>query len=167
MFSSLVIGDKHSKCMLVLILVVLTVVAGCTRRGGGDTSDPCRCPTLVETAPTIDFIGDGQTPIKVSSNWLTGPRPLSVGLEYNVAYSDERVIEIAERFTDAGFTTNTDLEPPLKLSPHFVEDEWEAVIDGVTRDGVGSIRIVVRIVEPDRDAAETLAPLIDALGTIP
>jgi len=128
---------------------------------------PCRCPTLVETAPTIDFIGDGQKPIEVTSNWAGDPRPLSVWLRYGVAYSDEKVIEITERFIRAGFETDSRLDLPLRDPVLFTEDDWEVVIGGVTRDGIDRIRVVVHIVEPDRDAAETLAPLMDALGTVP
>jgi len=143
----------------------MTVVAGCTRRGGGDTSDPCRCPTLVETAPTIDFIGDGQTPIKVTSNWAPGSRPLQVDIEYKIAHSDEKAIEIAERFVAAGYESVTAIELPLRRSPHFVEDDWEVYVRGTGAGG--NIMIRLTIVEPDRDAAETLAPLMDAMGTVP
>jgi len=155
----------NRKLVLMAVLVAMTVVAGCTRRGVGDTSDPCRCPTLVETAPTIDFIGDGQKPIDVESNWAGDPRPLQVDLAYNIPSSGEAAIEIAERFIDAGFETDSKLELPLRDSPHFVEDEWEVYVTGTGAGG--SIMIRLLIVEPDRNAAETLALLMDALGTVP
>ncbi|KAA3638850.1 MAG: hypothetical protein DWP92_05520 [Armatimonadetes bacterium] len=98
---------------------------------------------------------------------MGGPRPLSVDLSYGLAYSDEKVIEIAHRFIDAGFDTATKLELPLRESPHFVEDDWEVYVAGTETDQGTRIRIRLYLVEPDRDAAEVLTPLAEALGTVP
>lgn len=46
-----------------------------------------------------------------------------------------------------------------------MEDDWEVYVRGTGAGG--SITIRLRIVEPDRDAVETLARLADALGTVP
>lgn len=88
-----------------LVLMMGLLASACVRFAGDVAGSRCECPILIETAPTIDFIGDGQTPIRVSSYLAEDPRPLQVDLMYNIAYSDETVIEIAERFVDAGFET--------------------------------------------------------------
>ncbi|NHZ70848.1 MAG: hypothetical protein GWP18_04330 [Proteobacteria bacterium] len=153
----------NRKLVLMAVLVAMTVVSGCT--GKWETGDTCKCPNLIKTAPTIDFIGDGQIPIRVIDGSAPGSRPLQVDLVYAAEYSDVVLVEIAERFIDAGFETDSKLELPLRDPVFFTEDQWEVVIGG-TGSG-GNIRIRVRIVEPDRDAAEALALLMDALGTVP
>ncbi len=64
---------KLTKVSIVIITVALMVVSGCARRGGGDTSDPCRCPTLVE----VDIVSVTGQPV--------GVEQLFDGYDYNAA----------------------------------------------------------------------------------
>ncbi|KAA3638851.1 MAG: hypothetical protein DWP92_05525 [Armatimonadetes bacterium] len=137
------------------LLAVAVVLMGASCEGYRfESSDPCRCPTLVETAPTIDFVGDGQTPGTVTSSWAGGPRPLVVGLRYDAVDVQGMQRVVAERMMSAGFQHDI-----VNDEDHFASDEWEVY--------VGGARVLVMIVEPDRDAAEALAPLAEALGTVP
>ncbi|KAA3636523.1 MAG: hypothetical protein DWP92_09425 [Armatimonadetes bacterium] len=61
---------------------------------------------------------------------------------------------VAERMMRAGFQHDI-----VNDEDHFVSDEWEVSIDGARVRGM--------IAEPDRNAAETFAPLSEALGTVP
>ncbi len=144
-----------------LLAVFMLVASACTIVG--DVTYGCDCPNLEATATSIDWIGDGTIPDEVSSGLRGDPAKLRVSVFYNTPDFIEVQIQVEERLREAGFTV-TD---PTPFSGLIEEDEWSMSVTTSGTEDDPMVGISVLIVDDDARAAELLAPLVDALGTLP
>ncbi len=147
---------------LSIIVVFMLVVSACTWNWG-DPSGLCECPNLEATATSIDWIGDGTVPDEILGSSTGDPAEMRVAVLYNSPDRIELQIKVEERLRDAGFAV-TD---PTPFSGLVEEDEWSVSVTTSGSEENPRISIVVMIVDDDARAAEILAPLVDALGTLP
>ena len=146
--------------LLVLVVVMSLVSAACLVPGDGETDDPCRCPNLEAVAPTIDWIGRGEEPVTVLSNF--GREGFRHRVDLHYASSDELVdLDAAVmRLSAAGFRRTDDGDQSFRA------DEWLVLLKASGTDEQPLVVLFVEITDDER-AAEILQPLLDALGTVP
>jgi hypothetical protein len=151
--------------VLSLVAVLMLVVSACTIVG--DVSTGCGCPNLEATATSIDWIGDGTVPDEIQSSFQDSfqgdPAEMKVTVFYNTPDFIEVQIEVEERFRTVGFDV-------VETTPYIgiVEsEEWLVSVSPSGGEENPRVAIFVRIVGDDARAAEILAPLVDALGTLP
>ena len=150
---------------LVLVLALASIAAACDRADlaykecGSD-----RCVNLQTTVSSIDWLGDGTPPDAVESSYPGEP---DFPLQTNVWYEDPTDAEatrqdIVRRLKEAEFV-------PVAEGPRgarFRGMEWQVTV-GVIGSDPPLVMVTVDIVDDDARAAEILAPIVDALGTIP
>lgn len=154
------------RLLLFGVVLILSALTSSCIVWGYDTGDLCRCPTLIETASSIDWIGDGERPAEVTSWSGTESYPLEVDLVYDDAFSDEAVVAIAQRLIGAGYSPVNEIVLPLSRSIRFEEEDWEVAFGGVALEEGSFVRVRVYVVKPDRRADEVLAPLAEVLGMV-
>ena len=147
--------------LLSIIVVFMLVVSACV--SGGDPSGWCECPNLEATATSIDWIGDGTVPDEVSSGVRSDLDQLRVTILYNTPDRIEVQIEVEERLREAGF----DVVETTPYIGFIEEEEWSVTVGTAGNEDDPKVGISVLIVDDDARAAELLAPLVDALGTLP
>ena len=148
--------------ILSLAAVFMVVVSAC-RVEPGDPGASCECPNLEATATSIDWIGDGTVPDEIQSSSLGDPAQLMLTVSYNTPDRIEVQVEVEDRLRDAGFTV-TD---PTPFIGYIEEEEWAVTVRTAGNEENPMFGVVVKIVDDDARAAEILAPLVDALGTLP
>lgn len=155
----------------ILMLVVVLVAAACADDvviigdpGSGRVCEIGQCDTLEATGSTIDWLGDGTPPDKIQSSYgVQAGVPLRTDLWYEgLADAEADWEQTMDRLRDAGFSIPVDAS-----SVHGEGDEWR--IRGRVLDGYSPpmLEVTVDMVDDDARAAEILAPITDALGTIP
>ena len=151
--------------MLSLTAVLMVVLSACTIVG--DVGTGCNCPNLEATATSIDWIGDGTVPDEIRSSFQDSfqgnPAEMRVAVLYNTPDRIEVQVQVEERLREAGF----DVTDPTPFSGLIEEDEWSMSVTTSGTEENPRVSIVVMIVGDDARAAELLAPLVDALGTLP
>ncbi len=147
--------------LLSIIVVFMLVVSACV--SGGDPSGWCECPNLEATATSIDWIGDGTVPDEVSSGVRSDLDQLRVTIFYNTPDRIEVQVQVEERLREAGF----DVTDPTPFLGRIDRDEWTVIVATSGSEDDPMVGISVLIVDDDARAAELLAPLVDALGTLP
>ena len=160
-------SSTRRRLRVVSLLAVFMLVASACRVEPGDPGGGCNCPNLEATATSIDWIGDGTVPDEIRSSFQDSfqgdPAEMNVFVLYNTPDRIEVQIQVEERLRQAGF----DVVETTPFGADIEGDEWTV---GVTTSGGEEnprIAIFVRIVDDDARAAEILAPLVDALGTLP
>ncbi len=147
---------------VVALLAVLTLVASaCTIVG--DVSTGCDCPNFEATATSIDWIGDGTAPDEIRSNIEFDPPGLQLIVLYNTPDFVELQVQVEDRLRQLGFTVE-DTTPFIGVAQG---NEWTVAIRTAGSEDSPMLGISVLIVDDDARAAEILAPLVDALGTVP
>ncbi len=148
--------------LLSIIVVFMLVVSACTWNWG-DPSGLCECPNLEATATSIDWIGDATVPDEILSGVRYDPDQLRLTILYNSPDFIELQVEVEDRLRDAGFTV-TD---PTPFVGYIEEDEWSLSVTTSGTEDDPKVSVSLLMVDDDARAAEILAPLVDALGTLP
>ncbi len=152
----------------IVLLAALAVIAAACDSGEHfvDECGPDRCGNLQATVERIDWLGDSTPPDTTES--LAGVEP-DLPLQTNVWFSDlpdaeATRQEIVGRLEDAGFRTVAEGGG----GSQFRGTEWQTTIAVIFGEGpLDNVQVTVDIVDDDARAAEILAPISDALGTIP
>lgn len=160
-------GPRTIKPLLLTVAILAVVATGCYS-SRSETGDPCMCPNLEAVAASIDWLGDGTPPSDSDTTYQGSEDPLV--LAARVSYADvgegpAAQAAIAQRMIDAGFTLTDDTGGKWV----FETDEWlvRVRLTKESNDATESYPWVwVQIGDDDR-AAEILAPITNALGTIP
>ncbi|VAV93695.1 hypothetical protein MNBD_ACTINO02-1015 [hydrothermal vent metagenome] len=147
--------------LLSLIAVFMLVVSACV--SVGDPTEFCQCPELEATAASIDWIGDDTAPDEVSRSTSVAPLELAVIVSYNTPDRTEAQAQVEERLREAGF----DVVETTPFGGRIEGDEWSVHVQTSGSEEDQEVAIFVSIVDDDARAAEILAPLVDALGTLP
>ncbi len=151
--------------VLSLAAVFMLVVSACTIVG--DVSTGCGCPNLEATAGSIDWVGDGTVPDEMQSSFQDSfqgdPAEMKVTVFYNTPDFVELQIQVEERLRAAGF----DVTDPTPFSGRIDEEEWSMSVLTAGNEENPQVAVIVRLVDDDARAAEIVAPLVDALGTLP
>lgn len=158
---------KRFRVVAVLLAVALVASACIGDRTFGDPGEnPCvpgECDNLEATVSSIDWLGDGSPPDAAESYPHMEP---DLPLQTNVWYEDPTDAEatrqhVVDRLSDAGF------EPVPDRKSSFQGDEWQVRVGVLIGADPPLVKVTVDIVDNDARAAEILAPIVDALGTIP
>ncbi|HDL41620.1 MAG TPA: hypothetical protein ENG98_01230 [Actinobacteria bacterium] len=148
-----------------LLAVFMLVASACTIVG--DASTGCDCPNLEATVTSIDWIGDGTIPDEIQSSFQYGsrgdPAKLRVSVYYNTPDRVEVQVQVEERLREAGF----DVVETTPFAGVVEAEEWLVSVRTSGGEENPRVSVFVRIVDDDARAAELLAPLVDALGTLP
>ncbi len=145
-----------------MLAVFMVVVSACVVVSM-DPSGQCECPNLEATATSIDWIGDGTVPDETLSGVRFDPAELMLTVSYNTPDFIEVQIEVEERLREAGF----DVVETTPFIGFIEEEEWSVTVGTAGNEDDPMVAISVLIVDDDARAAELLAPLVDALGTLP
>ncbi len=152
--------------VLSLAAVFMVVVSAC-RVEPGDPGGGCNCPNLEATATSIDWVGDGTVPDEIRSSFQDrfqgDPAEMRVAVFYNTPDRIDVQIQVEERLREAGF----DVTDPTPFSGRIDEEEWSMSVLTAGNEENPQVAVIVRLVDDDARAAEILAPLVDALGTLP
>ena len=154
-----------------MVVFVGMVVSGCGLylEGLGDKDlETCDCPTLQATVASIDWTGDGREP----SSALTevglvelGDFPLRVETFYETP-GREAAEELFNRMVDTAVSSGLQPATLGRQSAKYRTEHWDMDIYwSPTGDTLGQVSIDLFVDEPDSEAPEYLAPLIDAFGT--
>jgi len=145
-----------------LLAVFMVVVSACVVVSM-DPSGLCECPNLEATATSIDWIGDGTVPDETLSGIQGDPAELMLTVSYNTPDRIEVQVQVEERLRQAGF----DVTDPTPFLGRIDRDEWTLIVATSGSEDDPKVAISVLMVNDDARAAEILAPLVDALGTLP
>lgn len=144
-----------------MAIVLALLLTSCP--GDEVSEDDCNCPNLRATVESIDWIGDGTTPILVETNVAVAPHQLQTRLLLKVSdqVASQQLIE--DRLKGAGFTVVDDT--PFSVS--FEGQDWSAGANTAGTEEEPRVAIVVRIIDDDARAGEILTLVLEALGTLP
>ena len=128
----------------------------------------CACPKLEAVAPTIDWLGSGETPDALWPAVGLEPFQHQVDLRYEVSDGQTSARLVIGRLVDAGFSPrDLDDDPSFAV---FDGDDRSVVVapsnTGSEEDGTDLVIVVVSIAD-DALAQQLLQPFVDALGTVP
>lgn len=161
---------RSIRVVSVLVAAALVASACYGDRSFGDPGptpcDPGECDNLQSTVMSIDWLGDGTPPDAATSYPHQEP---DLPLQTNVWFSGLPDAEAARqdivgRLEDAGFRTVAEGGG----GSQFRGTEWQTTIVVIFGEGpLDNVQVTVDIVDDDARAAEILAPISDALGTIP
>jgi len=142
------------------ILLTASLITACQPR-------QCKCPELVTTATSIDWLGDGQAANDVSDEYRDGSdQPLQVRVSLPTeARSIDILGTLAARLDQAHIATSKPLPPELAYGDRITVESgtWTMTATAFS----GEIEIALWSVDDDEAVAENIASLIDALGTLP
>ena len=151
--------------MLGLPIVLVILTTACL---GESQRPPCDCPNTEAAVTSIDWLADGRIAEKWGSNEGFAGEP-AVWQEFKRFDGADEAIAAFEgllaRLEDAGFV-------PANVAPFQTETRFEGVIVEievplVDEDVPGQeVWINVNAINGDTDAADTIKPLVAALGTI-
>lgn len=144
-----------------LAIALALILSGCP--APDNDGDDCSCPNLEATVSSIDWVGDGAYQPSIEAGTAVSRYRLQVTVLWDSPDREAEQKLLAARFADAGFT-NVDDEEYYDL---FQGDDWQVHIQTGGTEDEPKVVVFVRIAGDDRRAAEILAPLVDALGTIP
>ncbi len=150
----------NSAPIMSLAIVLSLLLSSCP---SPDENDPPSFPNLEATVTSIDWAGDGVTRGEVEAHGGTDEFPLRVAVSFSVTDSAAGQQALTDRFLSAGLTRVEE----FRHSDTFQEDDWQIHIE---RDGSlqnPAVKVWVNTVGNDTRAAEILAPVADALGTLP
>ncbi len=159
---------KRFGVVSVLLAAALLTSACVGGRTYGDPGpkpcEPGECDNLETTVISIDWLGDGTPPDAATSYPHQEP---DLPLQTNVWFVDLPDAEatrqdIIRRLSDAGF----ELVDGLRYT--FRGTEWQVTVKFIFGQGsLDQVLVTVNIVDDDARAGEILAPISNALGTIP
>lgn len=152
--------------LIVGVTLAAIAIAGC---GAGETGDPCKCPNLERSASSIDWLGDGTPPSLTTSDERVSEAPYVLTAFVELSGVDDgptAQAAIAQRMIDAGFSVVDNDGGEWR----FEDEEWSVLVtrtrESSTSDSSYPL-LWVQIVDDDDRAPQILAPIVDALGTLP
>lgn len=153
---------RHRLSIGVLAIAASVLLSGCPPQEPADGD----YPKLEATVASIDWIGDGIAPSGVEIKPGGSRLQIRTEVEYPTPDSTALQLKIEERLKSfpTVFLVTADREGYVLVEG----DDWEVyvVISGLD-DGTPSVSLGVSTVDNDDRAVESLAPIIEVLGTIP
>ncbi len=146
----------------LLAIAIAVLLSGCP---GPDPAD-CNCPNLIETASSIDWLGDGTAPSRVTTSAGVPSFPREAILHFEVSDVAETQQQVEDRLKS--FPTVFQIGRDYQGSGTFNTDDWSIYVGSVVVEDLPSVVLVrVGIVDDDGNAPTILAPIVEVLGTVP
>lgn len=156
--------DTPARKRLTVVPIAIVLALLLTSCPGDEVSeDDCACPNLRAAAESIDWLGDGTAPVLVETNIAVAPYLLQTRVLLETSDQVVSQQQTENRLKEAGFTIVDD----RVFSARFESRDWSVGVGTSGTDEEPRVSIVVRIIDDDARAAEILAPVSEALGTLP